>query len=163
MIYGTNSHAKFWLEICKEKQDGACAQTETCRTYALKVYEKRQTRMRQQQLKTTGHSNMYDFLPFGACRAICQWRTQCRKCSAVVEIIRSCRRLARNPGWWDFVWTSYTEKWFKKTFRLSKGTFCYILSKIRRDLERHTMAEDPISPECRPAICLYRLERGDYY
>ena len=81
----------------------------------------------------------------------------------VVKRIRSCRRLARNPGWWDLVWTSYTEKRFKKTFRVSKGTFRYILSKIRRDLEKHTMAEDPISPECRLAVCLYRLERGDYY
>ena len=71
--------------------------------------------------------------------------------------------MARNPGWWDLVWTSYTEKRFKKIFRVSKGTFSYILSKIRRDLEKHTMAEDPISHECRLAIFLYRLGRGDYY
>ena len=30
--------------------------------------------------------------------------------NAVVERIRSFRRLARNPGWWDLVWTSYIDK-----------------------------------------------------
>ncbi|KAJ7385149.1 hypothetical protein OS493_017524 [Desmophyllum pertusum] len=30
-------------------------------------------------------------------------------------------------------------------------------------LERQTINEQPISPECRLAICLYRLSRGDYF
>ena len=30
--------------------------------------------------------------------------------NAVVQIIRSVRRLARYPGWWDLAWTSYTDK-----------------------------------------------------
>ena len=49
---------------------------------------------------------------------------------------------------------------FKKTFRV---TFLYILSRIRQQLERHTVTEDPIYPELRLAICLYRLGRGDYF
>ena len=76
---------------------------------------------------------------------------------------RSCRRLIRNCGWWDLVWNSYSDERFKKTFRVSKNTFNFILSRIRHDLERETVNEDPISPECRLGICLYRLGRGDYY
>ena len=30
-------------------------------------------------------------------------------------------------------------------------------------LSSDTITEEPISPECRLAICLYRLARGDYY
>ena len=36
---------------------------------------------------------------------------KCNVGNAVVERIRSFRRLARNPGWWDLVWTtSYIDK-----------------------------------------------------
>ena len=78
--------------------------------------------------------------------------------------LRSCRRLPRNNnGWWDMVWNSYTDERFKKTFRISKNTLKFILSRIRNDLERQTINEDPITPECRLAICIYRLGRGDYY
>lgn len=76
---------------------------------------------------------------------------------------RSCRRLPRNNGWWEMVWGTYTDERFKKTFRISKNTFSFILSRIRHDLERKTINEDPISPECRLGICLYRLARGDYH
>lgn len=76
---------------------------------------------------------------------------------------RSCRRLVRNSGWWDLVWNSYSDERFKKTFRVSRNTFNFILNRIRHDLERETVNEDPISPECRLGICLYRLGRGDYY
>ena len=75
---------------------------------------------------------------------------------------RSCRRLPRNTGWWENVWRSYSNVRFKKTFRISRATFDFILSKIRHRLERETTAEEPISPECRLGICLYRLGRGDY-
>ena len=77
--------------------------------------------------------------------------------------VRSCRRLLRSNGWWEMVWTTYTDERFKKTFRISKNTFSFILNRIRNDLERQTVNEDPISPECRLGICLYRLGRGDYY
>ena len=76
---------------------------------------------------------------------------------------RSCRRLGRNMGWFNCVWNTYSEERFKKTFRVSCGTFQFILSRIRHVLQRDTVNEDPISPECRLAICLYRLARGDYY
>ena len=52
---------------------------------------------------------------------------------------------------------------FKKTFHINRKTFTVILSSIRHTLERETVTEDPIPPELRLAICLYRLGRGDYY
>ena len=53
--------------------------------------------------------------------------------------LRSCRRLRRHEGWWNNVWTTYGEKRFKKTFRVSRETFQYILSRVRHDLERHDL------------------------
>ena len=76
---------------------------------------------------------------------------------------RSCRRLERNNGWFNLVWSTYSEQCFKKTFRVSRETFSFILARIRHALERDTVNEEPISPECRLAIGLYRLARGDYY
>ena len=76
---------------------------------------------------------------------------------------RSCRRLVRSTGWWENVWNNYSEARFKKTFRISRATFRYILNRIEPILARQTLTEDPISPDERLAICLYRLGRGDYY
>ena len=76
---------------------------------------------------------------------------------------RSCRRLPRNNGLWDLIWNTYSDDCFRKTFRVSTSTFNYIFCRIRHKLERQTVCEEPISPECRLAICLYRLGRGDYY
>ena len=76
--------------------------------------------------------------------------------------IRSTRRVPRNTGWWQMVSSSYDDKRFKQTFRVSRKTFDFILCKIRHKLERQTVCEEPISAEFRLAICLYRLGRGDY-
>lgn len=76
---------------------------------------------------------------------------------------RSCRRLERNNGWFNLVWSTYSDERFKKTFRVSRQTFNFILARIRHGLERDTINEDPIAPEFRLAVCLYRLSRGDYY
>ena len=75
---------------------------------------------------------------------------------------RSCLRLIRNVGWWKNAWNNYSEARFKKTFRVSRTTFKYILNRIGPFLARETVIEDPISPELRLALCLYRLGRGDY-
>ena len=45
---------------------------------------------------------------------------------------------------------------------MSKVTFLYILGEIRHDSKKDILNEDPISAECRLAICLYRPGRGDY-
>ena len=76
---------------------------------------------------------------------------------------RSCRRLNRNSGWWHEVWSTYSDRRFKKTLRVSRATFLFILSRVGHLLQRHTVTEEPISPEERLGICLYRLGRGDYY
>ena len=79
------------------------------------------------------------------------------------EVHRSCRRLERNNGWWELVWNTYSAERFKRTFRVSKDTFIFILNSICNELVRKTVNECPISPECCLSICLYRLARGDYY
>lgn len=86
-----------------------------------------------------------------------------QKLVATHQYTRSCRRLERNNGWFNMVWSSYSTKRFKKTFRVSRETFAFILVQIRHVLERNTINEEPVSLECRLAICLYRLSRGDYY
>jgi len=78
------------------------------------------------------------------------------------HINRSVRWLNRNTGCWQTVWTGYDNKRFKDTFRISRKTFTFILSRIRHKLEKKIVCEDPISLEFRLAICLYRLGRGDY-
>ena len=81
----------------------------------------------------------------------------------VTPMSRSCRRLTRNIGWWENTWNNYSEARFKKTFRVSRSTFRYILNRIGPFLARETVTEDLISPELRLALCLYRLGRGDYF
>ena len=75
--------------------------------------------------------------------------------------VRCCRRLQRNYGWWKLVWSTYSDERFKKAFRVSRTTFSFILSRVRHKLERKTL--EPVSPECRLGLCLYRLARGDYF
>ena len=86
-----------------------------------------------------------------------------RNVKARVGRLRSCRRLIRNEGWWNKVWNTYSDARFKKTLRVSRATFQFILSHVGHVLQRQTVTEEPISPEERLGICLYRLGRGDYY
>ena len=69
---------------------------------------------------------------------------------------RSCRRFQRNVGWFTNVWSTYSEKRFKETFRIFRSTFMFLLGHIRNLIEKDTITEEPISPEGRLAICLYR-------
>ena len=77
-------------------------------------------------------------------------------------VTRSCGRVIRNTGWWANVWNTCSDARFKKLFRVLRSTFLFFLGYIRHDLLRDTVCEEPISPECRLAICLYRLAGGDY-
>ena len=77
--------------------------------------------------------------------------------------LRSCRRFDKNTGWWEKVWQTYSDTRFKKTFRVTRRTFLFILQRIRSELQKQNVTEEPISPEERLGICLYRLGRGDYY
>ena len=87
-----------------------------------------------------------------------------RSVSEFLKRIRRSRRVLRQRGWWQMVWTEYYDERFKATFRISRATFQYILEKIRADIECEgiNLIEEPISPECRMAIALYRMGRGDY-
>ena len=78
-------------------------------------------------------------------------------------VVRSCRRFVRNSGWWELVWNNYSDDRFKKTFRISRNTFMYILEKVRHKLTKQIVAELPVSPEQRLGIFLYRCGRGDYH
>lgn len=78
------------------------------------------------------------------------------------SVVRTCRRFVRNSGWWRLVWNDYSDDRFKKTFRISRNTFMYILEKVRHKLTKEIVAEFPVSPELRLAIFLYRCGRGDY-
>ena len=47
--------------------------------------------------------------------------------------------------------------------RVSRDTFLNIIDHIKTDIQNQTLTEEPISPEMRLGICLFRLGRGDYY
>ena len=85
-----------------------------------------------------------------------------RNIAVVPRPVRSCRRLNRNTGWWQTVLNTYSAARFKKTFRVSRDTFNFILNRIEPFLIRQTVTEEPLPPALRLAICLYRLGRGDY-
>ena len=55
--------------------------------------------------------------------------------------------IARNQGWWNTVRQTYSAQRFKKTFRVSRTTFEYILNLITPAIERHSVTEEPIPPE----------------
>ena len=70
---------------------------------------------------------------------------------------RSYRCFQRNVGWFTNLWTTYSKKRFKETFRISRSTFKFLLGGIRNATEKDTVTEEPISPEGRLAICCIDL------
>ena len=73
--------------------------------------------------------------------------------------VRTCRRFLRNGGWWNTVWDTYSVERFKYTFRTSRKTFTYILSFVSDKLQKEFITEEPLSPEMRLGLCLYKLGR----
>lgn len=59
------------------------------------------------------------------------------------------------------MWGTYEEHRFKETFRVTRATFTFILENVRPIIQKDSLVEDPVSPELRLAVCLYRLGRGD--
>ena len=53
-------------------------------------------------------------------------------------------------------------KKYLNTFRVSRTTLNFILSKIQHRIQKEYVTEVPFPPEQRFAICLYRLGRGGY-
>ena len=75
---------------------------------------------------------------------------------------RSCRRFLRNTGLWDLVRDTYSPERFYETLRMSRATFNHILVRIHDKLLKKTVTEEPIPPDFRLAITIYKLARGDY-
>ena len=75
---------------------------------------------------------------------------------------RSCRRFLRNTGWWDLVRDTYSPEKFYETLRMSLATFNHILVRIHDKLLKKTVTEEPIPPDFRLAMTIYKLARGDY-
>ena len=81
-------------------------------------------------------------------------------CSALISLCRK-QKVKRNRRVRRFERNCYER--FKSCFRISRKTFNFILNRIGHHLTHDTTAEEPISPQERLGICLYRLSRGDYY
>ena len=75
---------------------------------------------------------------------------------------RSCRRFVRNKGWWEMVRDTYSSERFFETFRICRETFNFIVVNAYDELLRKTLIEEPISPDCRLAITIFKLARRDY-
>ena len=75
---------------------------------------------------------------------------------------RSCRRFLRNQGWWETVKDTYDDSRFYETFRMTRATFYYILSKISDQIQKKFVTEEPIPQDFRLAITIFRLSRGGY-
>ena len=81
-------------------------------------------------------------------------------CSALISLCRK-QKVKRNRRVRRF--ERNCDERFKSCFRISRKTFNFILNRIGHHLTHDTTAEEPISPQERLGICLYRLSRGDYY
>ena len=68
----------------------------------------------------------------------------------------------RNTGWWETVNSEYSDKRFKQTFRVSRKTFNFLLTKVEQEITKKETAETPVSASKRLPLCLYKLARGDY-
>ena len=65
---------------------------------------------------------------------------------------RPCRRLPRNKGWFEEVWNTYTDQRFKKTFRVSKATFNFIIGRMQHDCD-DTDSTSPIASSSSSSSC----------
>ena len=75
---------------------------------------------------------------------------------------RSCRRFIRNKGWWEMGRDTYSSERFFETFRICRETFNFIVVNAYDELLRKNLIEEPISPDCRLAITIFKLARRDY-
>ena len=122
---------------------------------------RRHRKWMQQSILNTVIARKRLLLPFVS--SVILFLVSFRESQLQAAVLLSCLRFQRNLCWWNTVWNTYSEKRFKQTLRVSRGTFQFILNRIRHDLERDVVCEDPIPPDMRLAICLYRLGHGDHY
>ena len=80
-----------------------------------------------------------------------QWRSGL---GSVLPLLPTC-----NVGWFTNIWSTYSEKRFKETFRLSRSTVMFVLGLIRNANEKDTITEELISPEAQIAIWAFIANR----
>lgn len=88
--------------------------------------------------------------------------------SAVLGVTAEKERAERSPNeerdksMWENGYNTWNEKKFKRSLRVTRDTFDYILAEIVTDLIKKPtpMKPDPISPETQLALTLYRLAHG---
>jgi len=56
---------------------------------------------------------------------------------------------------------TYDEGRFKKAFRVSRKTFNFILNSIRPDIEKNTVTQIPVSPQCTFVLLINRTFNSD--
>ena len=61
----------------------------------------------------------------------------------------------KKRGLWDTVKKSYNKERFKEMFRMSRGTFYYMLGKIHPAINKKLNIEATIPLDMRLAICMY--------
>ena len=77
--------------------------------------------------------------------------------------MKRARRFRRNNvNWWTTVSKAYLDERFRQTFRVSRTTFYFVLSKIDHRIRKEFVVEAPMNPGQRLVLCLYHLARGDY-
>ena len=120
----------------------------------LLIAKNRKRRLALHTALSTGYQRR-QLLPQVACLTVLLLANN----NGAAVLSRSGRPFQRNVGWFTNLWTTYSEKRFKETSRISRSTFKFLLGRIRNAIEKDTVTEEPISPEARLAICLYRLAR----
>ena len=75
---------------------------------------------------------------------------------------RSCRRFVRNKGWWETVRDTFGPDRFSQTFRMCWETINFILDHVYDKMIKNTLVEEPIAPECRLAITIYKLAQASF-
>ena len=76
--------------------------------------------------------------------------------------MQRARRFQRNNvNWWTMVSKTYSDERFKQSFRVSRATFYYVLSKIEHRIRKEFVVEAPVNSDKTFATC-NRCARGDY-
>ena len=77
--------------------------------------------------------------------------------------LRSCRRHLSNTGWWETVNSEYSDERFKQTFRVSRETFIFLLSKIEHEKTKKKQ-QRLLLVQVNILQCAFtNLLEGDYY
>ncbi len=54
------------------------------------------------------------------------------------------------------VWTAFDDNRFKSNVCVTKATSQLIVNELKRRLAKESVTEDPVTPDLRIAVCIYR-------